>query len=240
MAGMREKLKGHKVGVFPFLGIRALSLEARAGKVWFSLVQLGFGMARYSSVHYPWGGKGRRGQEADRGGAGRQAGRHRACPLAGTPCPCWQPDRFHAHTHIQKYKRTEILKYTSTTVEKHHCINTQKYEHTQVVHPLAWWLAPRAFPRSARMNGPAFHHVLTTAASMHRHHFLSLSASSHLFSLGLSSITDRLLLNVSNACDLQVLEVGSRFLLSLNKWGLSGLSGCYTGSALQAHLCGVS
>ena len=50
----------------------------------------------------------------------------------------------------------------------------------------------------------------------------------------------RLLSNVSNACDLQVLEVGSRFLLSLNKWGLSGLSGCYIGRALQGHLCGVS
>ena len=100
-----------------FWGIRALSLEARPGKVWFSLVQLGFGMARYSSVHYPWGGKGRRGQEADRvaqvGGQGVTGRAPWLEPLAlvGNQTVF---THTHIHTKVQTYRNTEIHKHNSS------------------------------------------------------------------------------------------------------------------------------
>ena len=66
------------------------------------------------------------------------------------------------NTKVENHKNTKIRKHRNTEV--------QKYRNTKVVPPLAWWLAPRAFPRSGRMNGRC-HHVLTAAACMHYHDY---------------------------------------------------------------------
>ena len=133
------------MGVLPFLVHACIILRAvRPDQVWFGLVWFGLvrhGMALYG-VHYPWGGKVRRGQ----------AGRHRG-PLWAAP-PWLEPLALvgsqtvftHAHTYKQKYKPIVILKYT---VQKHKSTNTQKYKYIKVVPP---WLSgwhPERFPVAA-------------------------------------------------------------------------------------------